>query len=103
VIYYTTQVYNYNTTSGVGNLTANYIGMDTTLLQQYDQGNDLRWSAFFAQHASGRYYRKMMFGSRGINLYPFTGLATDEIYLIQAESKARLGELSAARKSLTKL
>src|SRR5690606_37992906 len=92
VIYYTTQVLDYTTTSGVGMLTGNYIGMDMTLMEMYDP-EDLRLKIFFNKNEQGRFYRKMMFGSVAVNLYPFTGLATDEIYLIKAESLARIGEV----------
>lgn len=102
VIYYTTQVLDYTTTSGVGMLTGNYIGMDTTLMEMYDR-EDLRLQIFFNKNEQGRFYRKMMFGSVAVNLYPFTGLATDEIYLIKAESLARIGEVGEAKNALLQL
>lgn len=102
VIYYTTQILDYTTTSGVGMLTGNYIGMDTTLMTMYDP-EDLRLQIFFNKNEQGRFYRKMMFGSVAVNLYPFTGLATDEIYLIKAESLARIGEVGEAKNALLQL
>lgn len=103
VIYYTTQVLDYTTTSGVGSITAYYIGVDENLLELYDLTSDLRHQAYFGKSNDGNYYRKMMFGSTSVNLYPFTGLATDEIMLIKAECEARLNKILNARGSLIRL
>jgi len=100
IIYYTTQVQDFTITSGVGPLTANYISIDTLLLSSYDASIDLRFPVFFSVADNGNYYRKMMFGSRLVNLYPFTGLATDEIFLIKAECETRLGKDDQAKKTL---
>ncbi|TDQ80144.1 RagB/SusD family nutrient uptake outer membrane protein [Sphingobacterium yanglingense] len=102
VIYYTTQVMDYTTTSGVGSLTGNYIGMDTELVKLYEPA-DIRPQVFFNKNSQGRNYRKMMYGSVSNNLYPFTGLATDEIYLIKAESLARIGDLVESKNTLLQL
>lgn len=104
VIYYATQVIDGNilATAGVGPLTTNYIGIDTSLIALYDN-HDLRPQAFFGRGTEGRYYRKMMYGSTAVDMYPFVGLATDEVYLIKAECAARIGELKIARETLQAL
>lgn len=104
VIYMTRQVLagQLTATSGVRETTSNYMGIDTNLLQLYSP-TDLRFKAFFSVGTEGRYYRKSMFGARSLNLYPFTGLATDEIYLIKAECEARLDLIADAKNTLTSL
>jgi tetratricopeptide (TPR) repeat protein len=63
--------------------------------------NDLRLSIYFAQLPDGSYYRKR--GYYGQGNYPFTGLATDEVYLIKAECLARRGQTSIAMDELNQL
>lgn len=63
--------------------------------------NDLRLPIYFAKAADGTYARKRgYYGSGG---YAFTGLATDEVYLIKAECLARDGKTSDAMAELNKL
>ena len=99
VIYYMTQVQAYNTTTGVSSIIGRFMGIDGALIDLYDS-SDLRLQIFFGRNAEGRYYRKNMFGTRGSILMPFTGLATDEIFLIKAESEARNGKLESAAQTL---
>lgn len=60
-------------------------GVDTALVNLYS-ASDLRKGVYFRINANGNYAM-----SKGINTttYPFTGLATDELYLIKAECLAR--------------
>lgn len=84
------------------NLDANatsQIRVDPTFYSMYDP-NDLRKKIFFFTFL-GRTYP---FGSYDIqNNQKFTGLATDEIYLIRAECYARQGNTSAALNDLNGL
>jgi starch-binding outer membrane protein, SusD/RagB family len=59
----------------------------------YDK-NDLRVPLYFNRTADGTYSKKR--GYNGAGGYPFTGLATDELYLIKAECLARRNEISSA-------
>lgn len=70
--------------------------MDTTLLKSYEV-NDLRQS-LFANSANGRFK-----GSYDGTSSPFNGLATDEMYLIRSECKARSGDISGAMADLNAL
>ncbi|BAU55604.1 SusD family protein [Mucilaginibacter gotjawali] len=63
--------------------------------------NDLRLSVYFSQLSDGSYYRKR--GYYGQGNYPFTGLATDEVYLIKAECLARREQTAAAMDELNQL
>lgn len=74
------------------------INIDTTLLAEYDD-HDLRKSVYFGE-SSGRVIFKGSY--RGSAVF-FTGLATDEIYLIRAEAKARLGDRAGAMDDLNAL
>lgn len=62
---------------------------------------DLRLKIVYGQNADGSYYKKR--GYNGNGLYPFTGLATDELYLIKAECLARRSETTAAMDKLNQL
>lgn len=87
----------------------NYIGapaalstlyfIDQSLYDSYDQ-NDLRKQIFFRVTPAGITF-KGTYGNTATNL--FTGIATDEMYLIRAEGYARAGNLSAAMKDLNDL
>lgn len=87
VIYFSTQVNTYAGTTGYLNRTA--IGVNKELLEMY-LPNDLRRDIFFMKNSLGNYNVKR--GYLGGGSYPFTGLATDEIYLIKAECLARSGK-----------
>jgi hypothetical protein len=74
--------------------------IDSTLYNSYASG-DLRRTVFFQRTPAGDgYYFKG--GYTGL-LYLFTGLATDEVYLIRAECSARLGDVTAALSYLNTL
>jgi tetratricopeptide (TPR) repeat protein len=70
------------------------------LIALYAPG-DLRLKVFYGQNADGSFYKKR--GYNGSGAYPFTGLATDEIYLIKAECLARRSETTAAMDKLNQL
>ncbi|WP_223233458.1 RagB/SusD family nutrient uptake outer membrane protein [Chitinophaga sp. CF418] len=73
--------------------------IDTLLLKSYPT-NDLRPAAFFRTNPAGAYYFK---GSYTKFSAPFSGLATDEMYLIRAEGRARRGETSLAMQDINLL
>lgn len=62
---------------------------------------DLRLPIYYGKLADGTYYRKR--GYYGSGSYAFTGLATDELYLIKAECLARDGQVNAAMDELNLL
>ncbi len=75
--------------------------IDTNLYASYDT-NDLRKHVYFFV-SSGQVFMKSGYtGSQG-GSYPFTGIAADEIYLIQAECLAWAGNTTAAMQSLNTL
>ena len=78
--------------------TASRLIVDTTFYKSYDV-NDRRKSCFFRLR-SGVYTYK---GSYDPSFVPFSGLATNEIFLIRAECNARLGNSSAALTDLNTL
>lgn len=73
--------------------------IDPTLYQQYDS-NDLRKTLFFKSNAGGTYSFK---GSYEGSTALFSGVATDEMYLIRAECFARNGKVGDAIKDLNTL
>jgi starch-binding outer membrane protein, SusD/RagB family len=74
--------------------------VDSTLYKSYNQ-NDLRRSLFFMVNQSTG---KIGFrGSYNGTITGFTGLATDEMYLVRAECRARAGNVSGAMKDLDSL
>lgn len=98
VIYSATQVNRYGNfpataNFSLGKIPAGFIGLYAA--------NDLRLKIFFGKLPDGSYYRKV--GYYGIGYYPFTGLATDELYLIKAECLARDGQTNAAMDALNQL
>lgn len=72
--------------------------VETELLDMYEAG-DMRRQLFFGQNNSTSFYRGSYDGSN----FFFAGLATDEILLIQAECRARAGDLDGALQSLNRL
>lgn len=72
---------------------------DSNLLAMYEP-DDLRRRAYFYTNTDGRILFKGSY--QGGNLY-FTGLATDELFLIRAECNARQGFLKAALNDLNEL
>lgn len=73
--------------------------VDTILYRSYAAG-DLRRALFFREHASGGIeFRGSYNGARGL----FTGIATDELYLIRAECLVRQGRWKEGMKVLDEL
>jgi hypothetical protein len=92
IIFYTVLLgYSYNKSA----LTS----VDSTLYRSYNT-NDLRKVLFFKDRGSGIFTFK---GSYAGTSQLFGGLATDEIYLIRAESYARLGNITDAMDDLNTL
>ena len=75
--------------------------IDTTLYQSYDS-NDLRKHVYFFIRGGNVFMKKGYLGSTG-GLYPFTGLATDEVYLIKAECQARANNVAGSLQTLNTL
>jgi hypothetical protein len=77
----------------------NYVSItDSTLYRSYT-ANDLRKSIFFVMNGHLPYFR----GTYDTKGYPYSGIATDEVYLIKAECNARLGNTAAAMTDLNNL
>ncbi len=85
-------------TCSIGYSMQSYIQMDSTLYNSYD-ANDLRKNVFFRTQSPGLRFR----GTYDIHNALYSGLATDEIYLIRAECNARSGNPTAALNDLNKL
>lgn len=92
VIYHCVQI-----TYGILTLGTGYI--DTLLYQSY-AANDLRKVLFFRNRTVG-YSFKGSYNQSGVSL--FSGIATDELYLIRAECYARKSNTSAAMNDLNTL
>jgi hypothetical protein len=73
--------------------------VDSALYRSYAPG-DLRRSIFYLINGEGQ--PNMKGGYAGI-IYPFSGLATDELYLARAECAARAGQTSQALDDLNTL
>lgn len=73
--------------------------VDSTLYSSYTT-KDLRRSLFYQLNNNGLPNLK---GSYAQIVWPFTGLATDELYLIRAECAARAGDTTAALTALNTL
>ena len=98
-IFFSVQDYNYTSLTGY-TTSRTSIGVDTSLIKLYDV-NDLRFRIFFAKNSLGNYNVKRGYVSDGF--YPFTGLATDEMFLIKAECAARLNDAATAVDALNTL
>ena len=80
-------------------ISSSFSQIDSTLYNSYSD-NDLRKNAFFETATVGQYYK----GSySGTPWDLFTGIATDEVYLMRAECLAREGNKVAALEDLNKL
>jgi len=97
LIYNSTQVtdYTFTVTS-----TSSRGMISPALINLYGTG-DLRLNVYFSKSADGIYRKKR--GYNGSGLYHFTGLATDELYLIKAECLARRGEAQSSMDVLNDL
>lgn len=95
---------NYVASPNYGSLITTYsaapVRVLSALINLYDP-NDLRLKLYYGIASDGRYYKKR--GYNGSGLFPFAGLATDELYLIKAECLARRGETDAAMDKLNQL
>lgn len=77
--------------------------IDSFLYQSYDL-NDLRKTVFFGNGTSaGTYYWEGSYSNFSAPYLIFDGIATDEIYLISAECKARDGNTNGAMDDLNDL
>ena len=72
---------------------------DSTLIRSYDS-NDLRLVLYYASIGGPGVGLN---GSYAGSIFPFGGLATDELYLIRAECKVRTGDTTAAANDLNAL
>jgi starch-binding outer membrane protein, SusD/RagB family len=73
--------------------------VDTDLIASYDS-NDLRVPIYYLQIAPGTF---TLTGGYSGTIFPFSGLATDELYLIRAECYARTGDTTNALNDLDSL
>ena len=73
--------------------------IDSSFYRTYAD-NDLRKTMFFRNNNNGSYAFK---GSYDESDKPFSGIATDEVYLIRAECYARAGNISSAMTDLNTL
>lgn len=91
VIFHSVALFSGTTYYGMANI-------DTVLYRSYS-ANDLRRTIYFA--GTGPWHFKGNYNSDPYSL--FNGLATDEVYLVRAESAARLGNTAAALEDLNAL
>ncbi|MNI21153.1 SusD family protein [compost metagenome] len=77
------------------------MSIDNGLYNLYDE-NDLRKSIFFSKNAANGLIKTKR-GYSGSSRFPYSGLATDEIYLIKAECAARRDDLYTCKDYLFKL
>lgn len=80
--------------------TPNIAKVDTVLYNEY-ASNDLRKKLFFTKKTDNEYRFKGNYDGSSTNL--FTGIATDEIYLMRAEAYARQNKKDLALKDLNHL
>lgn len=96
----TTVINNYYDIVSTGGF-VDLVVVNPALYELYEE-NDLRKSVYFASSPqTGHLYVK--FGYAGPYVSPFTGLATDEVYLIRAECLARRNEVEQALSVLNTL
>lgn len=81
------------------NISQTFGKIDTSLYRSY-AANDLRKVIFFKANALGGYNFSGSYDGRSIK---YNGIATDELYLISSECKARLGDAKSAMDLLNKL
>jgi hypothetical protein len=80
----------------------NYAKIDSNLYGSYDS-NDIRKTIFFLRNADGSHGFKGSYAGSNYNDVPFSGIATDEMYLLRAECAARKGDKAAALADLNTL
>lgn len=76
--------------------------VDSNLLASYAP-SDLRRSLYYEQVGTSSSDTFTIKGSYAGTIFPFTGLATDELYLIRAECNARAGQVATALTDLNTL
>jgi hypothetical protein len=98
LIYNARQVLSYASFTALSSSSLGKVSSD--LIQMYS-GDDLRLPIFYSKLADGTYWKKRMYyGSGG---FAFTGLATDELYLIKAECLARRDQSKLAMDEINQL
>lgn len=85
--------------AAIKGVVANGAVIDSVLYTSYDS-NDLRKKAFFLINAAGN--PNLKYGYAG-TIYQFSGLATDEVWIMRAECHARLGHVAQALNDLNTL
>lgn len=96
---YNMEVLHHSSAGSPQSLTLNNARVDTLLFRQYEE-TDLRKKLFFRRNADGSYSFR---GSYTGGSSHFAGTATNEMYLVQAESRARQGDADGAMRSLNHL
>lgn len=97
-IYYTRQIIAYSSLTSYS--ATSLYSLDTVFMASYIT-NDLRRPIYFRANSFG--YFRMNRGYVGGGVYPFTGLATDEMYLIKAECATRRNDVTTALTQLNNL
>jgi hypothetical protein len=95
-LFTTATVSTYPSCTGILN---NFISINKELISLYDV-NDLRLNIFFKSNPNGYIMGGNYFGQ---SIFPYTGLATDEVYLIKAECEARRGNTAESLSILNTL
>ena len=90
-----------SSTSNLRILTFQNVNPDSSLLSDYEPG-DLRYRAFYQEGGDGKFNYRGSYDGTSRFTY-FTGLATDEMYLVRAEAAARLGRGEQALSDLNAL
>jgi len=98
ILYQATFV-NYTTNSQVLAYGFSNCFVDTNLIHSYDS-NDLRLALYYVRYGTDSLGLN---GSYAGSIFPFGGIATDEVYLIRAECEAMSGDTSAAKSDLNNL
>lgn len=93
IIFY---AYGFGNSAAIPNESFNYAFIDSALYDSYDD-NDLRKTYFYHVTSSGKPKFRGTYAGIGRN---FSGIATNEIYLIRAECNARLNSLTEATSDL---
>jgi tetratricopeptide (TPR) repeat protein len=93
----------FHATSSTGNamFTLTKGKVDTLLYNSYNI-NDIRKIAFYRKNTDGSYRFKGNYNGSSYSV-PFTGIATDEVYLIRAECYARQNKVTEALNDLDSL
>ncbi len=97
-------IYNATQVVAYGEFTGNYAtarGRISKEIIYFYSPNDLRLVLYFNKLTDSTYTKKR--GYRGTGSYAFTGLATDELFLIKAECLARSGQTLIAMEVLNQL